>query len=158
MIEVRPAGPGAMRVTFTHPCVADTVAVVGEFNAWNHRIHVMAPGGDGERTISVELPTGRRYRFRYLLEGERWENDWGADDYVANEFGGDDSVVDITAAGPHRSALGLDRDEERAEPQAPGPATPAPGRRRTPPSAPPPSARTTRARRRGRPTAAGDDA
>ena len=39
---------------------------------------------------------GRRYRFRYLVDGERWQNDWQAHDYEPNEFGGDDSVVDVT--------------------------------------------------------------
>jgi hypothetical protein len=38
---------------------------------------------------------GRRYRFRYLLDGERWANDGAADDYVANDFGVDDSVIDL---------------------------------------------------------------
>jgi hypothetical protein len=41
----------------------------------------------------VTLAGNSTYRFRYLLDDERWENDWSADDYVANEFGGDDSVV-----------------------------------------------------------------
>ena len=43
------------------------------------------------------LPPGRAYRFRYLLDGHRWENDWDADAYVPNGFGSDDSVVDLTA-------------------------------------------------------------
>ena len=45
----------------------------------------------------MELAAGRRWRFRYLLDGARWENDWAADDYVANEFGGEDSVVELSA-------------------------------------------------------------
>jgi len=28
-----------------------------------------------------------------LIDDERWENDWAADDYVPNGFGGDNSVV-----------------------------------------------------------------
>ena len=44
----------------------------------------------------VLLEPGRQYRFRYLLDGERWENDWSADDYVDNELGGTDSVLDLT--------------------------------------------------------------
>jgi hypothetical protein len=36
---------------------------------------------------------GRAYRFRYLLDGVRWENDWHADDYVLNVHGSHDSVV-----------------------------------------------------------------
>ena len=32
--------------------------------------------------------------FRYVLDGELWENDWAADDYLPNSHGADDSVVD----------------------------------------------------------------
>jgi len=54
----------------------------------------------------VELERGRSYRFRYHLDGQRWENDWAADGYVGNEYGGDDSVVDLTddAAPPGNGA------------------------------------------------------
>ena len=47
--------------------------------------------------MTVDLDAGRAYRFRYLLDGQRWDNDWAADAYVRNDFGGDDSVVDLTA-------------------------------------------------------------
>jgi hypothetical protein len=61
----------------------------------------MQRGEDGF-VAEVSLPAGRVYRFRYLLDGERWENDWAADAYVANEFGGDDSVIDLTVTGPRQ--------------------------------------------------------
>jgi hypothetical protein len=47
--------------------------------------------------VTVGLDAGRAYRFRYLLDGQRWDNDWAADAYQPNDFGGDDSVVDLTA-------------------------------------------------------------
>jgi hypothetical protein len=47
--------------------------------------------------VTVDLEAGRAYRFRYLLDGERWDNDWAADAYIPNSFGGDDSVVDLAA-------------------------------------------------------------
>ena len=28
------------------------------------------------------IATGRTYRFRYLIDNERWENDWAADSYA----------------------------------------------------------------------------
>ena len=55
----------------------------------------MRPTGDGSHTI-VELAAGTAYRFRYFLDGTRWENDWATDDYTADDYGGDDSVVDLT--------------------------------------------------------------
>ena len=51
----------------------------------------------GGFSVTIELDAGRVYRFRYLLDGQRWDNDWAADAYVRNDFGGDDSVVDLTA-------------------------------------------------------------
>jgi hypothetical protein len=52
---------------------------------------------EGDEFVTrIALSPGRAYRFRYLLDGERWENDWAADAYVPNEFGGDDSVIDLT--------------------------------------------------------------
>jgi hypothetical protein len=71
---------------------ADEVWLVGDFNAWSHTAHPMVRDGDWF-TISIELDPGRTYRYRYLLDGDRWENDWSAEAYTANEFGSDDSLV-----------------------------------------------------------------
>jgi hypothetical protein len=35
------------------------------------------------------------YRFRYYLDGQRWENDWEAEEYRPNDFGSDDSIVKV---------------------------------------------------------------
>jgi hypothetical protein len=51
---------------------------------------------DDGYTAEVIIATGRTYRFRYLIDNERWQNDWAADSYAPNEFGGDDSVLDLT--------------------------------------------------------------
>ena len=85
-----------MLVTFRLPTEvrAECVHVVGEFNAWSSLAHPMIRDAEG-LVAEVELEGGRRYRFRYLLDGERWANDWAADDYVTNDFGGDDSVIDL---------------------------------------------------------------
>jgi 1,4-alpha-glucan branching enzyme len=88
---------GRVLVTFRLPTAvrAERVDVVGEFNAWSHVAHLMIRNAEG-LVAEVELEGGRRYRFRYLLDGEVWANDWAADDYVANDFGGnDDSVIDL---------------------------------------------------------------
>jgi 1,4-alpha-glucan branching enzyme len=83
-------------VTFRLPEVAGERAnVVGEFNGWSPEATPMERR-DGSFVTEVELPIGRAYRFRYLLDGERWQNDWAADAYGPNEYGGDDSVIDLT--------------------------------------------------------------
>ncbi len=75
---------------------AESAALCGEFNDWSDTAHPLTRTEDGSFRVSVELPAGRRWRFRYLLDGERWENDWAADEYLPNDYGGEDSVVDLT--------------------------------------------------------------
>jgi hypothetical protein len=48
---------------------------------------------NGDFAVTLDLHAGREYRFRYLIDGKRWENDWRADKYVMSPYGGDDSVV-----------------------------------------------------------------
>jgi len=90
---------GKASVTFTvDPQVgARTAAVCGEWNDWSADAGVMHRDAEGGFSVKISLDAGRAYRFRYLLDGQRWDNDWAADAYVRNDFGGDDSVVDLTA-------------------------------------------------------------
>jgi 1,4-alpha-glucan branching enzyme len=76
-----------------------SAAVVGDFNDWSPREHQMEHVGDAW-SLTLALEPGRTYRFRYLIDDGRWENDWAADDYVDNAFGGQDSVVDLVAMTP----------------------------------------------------------
>jgi hypothetical protein len=94
-----PARPddGRVLVTFRLPgCIeAGGASVVGEFNDWSATADPMAREAGGF-TATLLLEPGRTYRYRYLLDGDRWENDWSADAYVPNQFGGDDSLLDLT--------------------------------------------------------------
>ena len=98
MIKSR-GGKGKARVTFTvDPGVgAQTAAVCGDWNDWLTDADVMRRDAEGGFSLTVGLESGRAYRFRYFLDGQRWDNDWAADAYLPNSFGGDDSVVDLTA-------------------------------------------------------------
>ena len=98
MIKSRGA-KGKANVTFTvDPQVgARTAAVCGQWNDWSADADVMRRDAEGGFSLTVGLDAGRAYRFRYLLDGQRWDNDWAADAYQPNDFGGDDSVVDLTA-------------------------------------------------------------
>ena len=97
VIEARPGVDGTVMITFRVPCAADAerISVVGEFYEWSTVTSPMERGEDGF-VARMSLPIGRVYRFRYLLDGRRWQNDWAADAYVDNQFGGDDSVIDLT--------------------------------------------------------------
>lgn len=74
---------------------AEQVHLVGEFNRWSSTATPMHRVGR-EFVATVQLVTGRTYRYKFLVDGEVWENDWHADAYVPNEFGGDDSLLDLT--------------------------------------------------------------
>lgn len=66
---------------------------MGEFNDWSTTSHPLKKYKDGHFGVIVDLPQGRDYRYRYLIDGCRWENDWRADGYVVNGFGSEDSLV-----------------------------------------------------------------
>lgn len=89
---------GSVLVAFGLPVAvqASSVVLVGDFNGWSREANPLAVQDDGSFRTELRLPAGQRSRFRYLLDGHRWENDWAADDYVPNGLGADDSVVDLT--------------------------------------------------------------
>ena len=82
-------------VTFTLPSEvgAGDVALCADFNNWTAGSIPLSRGGDGAWQVTVPLEPGNTYHFRYLLDGERWENAWQADRYEPNPFGSDNSVV-----------------------------------------------------------------
>jgi Glycogen recognition site of AMP-activated protein kinase len=86
---------GTVDITFTLPADvrADTVALCGDFNDWSAGTSMLERARDGSWQVTVALEPGRSYRYRYLLDGERWENAWQADRYVPNAYGGTDSVI-----------------------------------------------------------------
>lgn len=83
------------RVTFELPLDvnAETAFLCGEFNDWDKEALPMKKLKSGVLKVATTLETGREYRFRYWLDGERWENDWDADAYKPNEFGSEDSIL-----------------------------------------------------------------
>jgi 1,4-alpha-glucan branching enzyme len=90
---------GFARVTFELPAStwADRVNLVGEFNNWDTSAMPLCYNHcDAKWQITIELEVGRRYRFRYLLDGKEWFNDWEADDHVRNPDRTYDSVLDLT--------------------------------------------------------------
>jgi 1,4-alpha-glucan branching enzyme len=67
--------------------------IVGEFSNWANEAYPMKKLKNGDFTVTIELDIGKEYRFRYLIDDTRWINDWYADKYVKNPYGGEDSVV-----------------------------------------------------------------
>lgn len=83
------------RVTFKLPADLNAQAAVlcGDFNQWDPKAMPMNRLKDGSFSMTLSLPANQHYRFRYLLDGSRWENDGEADAYLPNAYGSDDSIV-----------------------------------------------------------------
>lgn len=91
--------PGCVRVTFELPsCVwADKIFLVGDFNQWSMTATPFVQGRDGVWRVALDLPAGKSYQFRYLVDGN-WQTDYHADGWVANEFGSQNSIVTATVS------------------------------------------------------------
>jgi len=86
-------GGRTCRVTFELPpqVQASQVVLLGEFTDWS--AVPLEERKDGRFSVTLSLEARRSYRYRFLVDGSRWENDWQADAYVANDFGGEDSLI-----------------------------------------------------------------
>jgi 1,4-alpha-glucan branching enzyme len=97
MIYKEPLPDGeSVRVTFELPSSlwAERVNLVGDFNDWDTNRHEMSQSrSNGNWRITLDLPTGKEYQFRYLVNGRDWHNEWHADKYTSNKYGSDNSVV-----------------------------------------------------------------
>jgi len=97
------------KVTFTLPkeatMGASDVKLVGEFNKWNINNAIKMKKVKSNFEAVVDLPVGRDYQFRYLINDTIWENDWNADNYVATPFGVDNSVVYVRESKEGRTNI-----------------------------------------------------
>lgn len=84
------------KVTFSIPgdWAHSKAEVIGDFNNWQKGSEPMKKK-NGKWVTTVRLKPGSEYRFRYLLDDERWINDDAADAYIPNEFGSEDSLLRI---------------------------------------------------------------
>lgn len=82
------------KVTFSVPSeiVAKEVALAGDFNEWGNT-PLTLDEKKGVYKTEVKLKPESEYKFKYLIDGEVWENDYAADAYVPNIFGTEDSLV-----------------------------------------------------------------
>jgi hypothetical protein len=92
------ARAGTVDVVFTLPADVEafSVALCGEFNGWAEDDILLSRDAYGTWCTTVALMPGR-YRYRFLIDGKRWENARQADDYVPNPFGELDSVVIVSS-------------------------------------------------------------
>lgn len=74
---------GFCRVSFRLPDSitdhAERVAIVGDFNSWQPEQNLMKKDKQGKFKCAIDLPSGKNYEFRYLIDSCRWESEWEAD-------------------------------------------------------------------------------
>jgi 1,4-alpha-glucan branching enzyme len=104
------ANDGLVPVTFELPASiwAGRVSLVGEFNDRDAAATPMVLNQSSAKwQATIELQPGRCYRFRYLVDGKTWFNDWQTNGHVRNSDGSHDSVVDLTvpAGSPDSQAV-----------------------------------------------------
>ena len=98
-LKSRPVCKVTFRVAKEAAKGADSIHIVGDFNNWNETATPMKPLKSGDFTSMLELDTSKtEYQFRYLLDGQTWENDWEADAYIDNGEGAENSVIQISAS------------------------------------------------------------
>lgn len=87
----------AARVTFSLPLcdTAGSVSVVGDFNDWDPAAHPLKKRSNGTRSVSVELPVGSTYQFKYLTDDGTWFCEPAADGEFWNEFATTNSVLQV---------------------------------------------------------------
>ena len=75
---------------------ADSASLVGEFNDWDTAGLPMKKLKNGSFSATINLATGNKYQFRYLLNNKSWENDGAADEYVPSTVSFEEnSVVNV---------------------------------------------------------------
>ena len=74
---------------------AKVAHLYGDFTEWEKSPKEISSQEDAGFSITLSLNAGHDYCFRYVLDGQRWENDWAAEAYIPNPFGTEDSVLKL---------------------------------------------------------------
>jgi 1,4-alpha-glucan branching enzyme len=95
VLLLRPAGDDSRPIPFVLLAPhAARVTLVGDFNDWNPSATPLQSAGDSAWFVVVPLRPGR-YRYSFVLDGERWMADPAAPRAVDSDFGPETSVVTI---------------------------------------------------------------
>jgi 1,4-alpha-glucan branching enzyme len=74
------------------PDTADNVAIVADFLDWQPEPMKKVAKSNSFK-FKTRLPKDAEFQFRYLLDNQQWVNDPSADQYIANGFGEENSLV-----------------------------------------------------------------
>jgi 1,4-alpha-glucan branching enzyme len=82
------------RITFKlEAAEAQQATLVGDFNSWDEKKHVMKKDKKGRWTKIVTLAPGR-YEYKFLVDGQ-WHNDPSNDQMVSNTFGTHNNILQV---------------------------------------------------------------
>lgn len=82
------------RITFKlEAAEAKQASLVGDFNSWDEKKHIMKRDNKGRWIKIVTLPPGS-YEYRFLVDGQ-WQNDPGNDQMVLNTFGTHNNILKV---------------------------------------------------------------
>jgi len=99
MIKKKYLKRGVVKVDFILPDAiaadADSAYLVGDFNNWDEQATPMTQLKSGSFKITLDLEPNREYQFRYLVNGNQWQNDPQADGSAVNPFGGVNSILTL---------------------------------------------------------------
>jgi hypothetical protein len=86
-----------VKVTFVLPvtdCDLPT-SVVGDFNSWDPLAHPLKKRSNGTRSVTLEMPVGATYHFKYLAHDGSWFCEPEADAHEPNDFAEINSVLRV---------------------------------------------------------------
>lgn len=75
---------------------ASVVALVGEFNQWNPAAKPMKRDPGGLWSVKIRLAPGS-YQYKFVINGERWEEDPLNQHRMMNEHGTHNSIREVGA-------------------------------------------------------------
>jgi 1,4-alpha-glucan branching enzyme len=86
---------GSLKVTFVLPASENErhVSVLGSFNGWDPMIHPLKRRSNGTRSVTVEVPAGSLFQFKYLADGGEWFCDPDADAVEVAEYSVHNSLL-----------------------------------------------------------------
>lgn len=97
-----------------------SVIVLGDFNEWSYdNAFVLKKNKSGAFSGKFEVPAGRIYHFRYLVNGSDWYNDNSADRFEPSPLHPhiENSVVDCTDLGKTESPGGKSKKKAEKKPK-----------------------------------------
>lgn len=95
-LKSKPVCKVTFKLTAEEAGQANQAVLLGDFNNWDRSDAEMKRNKKGDFSITLDLPTEVSFHYRYLLDGDKWENDPDADAYERSPIGEhDNSVVQV---------------------------------------------------------------